>query len=266
MNMQPKSKVIISDFFSHTRKFESVFNLDCYFLRLQYEGSSTVIIQGNNHIVHPGSFLAMPPGKPFELIIEPVDGNPVSDFYIHCDGEWVDQWWSRMKRKEMTKVLMDPFLLNTWKQINLEKRRSSENKEVLDYLLRILCLNLDGIIENTHSSTRNQSFLVYRMKNFVEEHATNHFTLDDVASHVDLSVSRTVSLFKSSFGKSIMQYAMDLRLSISIERMQYSKMTLDQIAETCGFGTYSYFYRCFKAKYGISPSHYRETHIHNKLI
>jgi AraC family transcriptional regulator of arabinose operon len=139
----------------------------------------------------------------------------------------------------------------------LEKRRfGDENKELSDYLLRALCLHIQRAIAD-HISLRGSSFLATRMKSFIEEHAVHPFKVEDVAQHVGISVSRAVHLFKECFGKTIIQYAQEIRLSSSVERMVYTSMTLEQIAETTGFGSYSYFHRVFRDKYGISPKTYR---------
>lgn len=265
-----RSRVITADFVSHTRKYEAAFQLETYLLRLQYEGMCTGVIGGEKHLLEPGTLLLLAPGDRYVLQIEGrKDGDaPVSDFYIYCDGDWMDEWWTKHRRKSVNKLPPDPYMMSIWKQINLEKRRRTENREITDYLLRVLCLSVDRILDENsgHAPLRSKSFLVSRMKNYIEEHATENFSLQDVADHADLSVSRTVSLFKAAFGKTVMQYAMDVRLSIAVERMAYSKMTLEKIAETCGFGTYSYFYRCFRSRYGISPRIYREKHIDDKLF
>jgi AraC family transcriptional regulator of arabinose operon len=39
--------------------------------------------------------------------------------------------------------------------------------------------------------------------------------------------------------------------------MKYTSLTLEQIAEDCGFGTYPYFHRVFHKKYGVAPGIYR---------
>jgi len=264
-----KSRVITADYVSHTRKFEAEFHMSSYLLRLQHEGYCQAELDGERHLLEPGTLLLLAPGSRYELQIDTLTAGdkPASDFYIYCEGEWVDLWWTKHKRQSISKLLMDTSILGIWKQINLEKRRRTENKEIIDYLLRTLCLNIDrSLYENSNFlPPRNQSFLVSRMKNYIEEHATDNISLQDVAHHVDLSVSRTVSLFKAAFGKTVMQYMMDVRLSIAMDRMVYSKMNLEQIAETCGFGTYSYFFRSFRARYGISPRMYRETKINEKL-
>jgi AraC family transcriptional regulator of arabinose operon len=55
-----------------------------------------------------------------------------------------------------------------------------------------------------------------------------------------------------------MQYALQIRLSIAKERMLYSPMSLEQIAEQSGFSSYSYFHRMFRAHFGLSPKRFRQ--------
>ena len=50
------------------------------------------------------------------------------------------------------------------------------------------------------------------------------FKLEDVAAHVGISVSRAVHLFKEAFGTTIMQYTMDVRLSMAKERIVFSPL------------------------------------------
>jgi AraC family transcriptional regulator of arabinose operon len=260
----PEAIVVASDFFSHVRNFSAVFEPDTYLFRLQYEGNGAAVVKGELIAIEPGTLILLAPGDRYELIIESPKGHekisPTSDFFTYCGGNWIDKWWMRHKRKNHMLIALDQSLLNIWKQINREKRKREENKEMTDYLLRTLCLSLDELIVQSSATniSQNRPFLTHRMKSFIEDHATENFNLREVADHVGLSVSRTVSLFKSAFGKTIMQYAMEVRLSIVVERMEYSKMSLEQIAEICGFGTYSYFFRAFRARFGVSPQTYRE--------
>ena len=92
------------------------------------------------------------------------------------------------------------------------------------------------------------------MKNYIEEHANQSFKIKDVASHAGFSVSRASRLFKETFGKTMIQYALEIRLNTAIELMKYSEMTLEQIAEVSGFGSYTYFHRVFREAHGVSPT------------
>ncbi len=224
------------------------------------------MVNGSFVPIQGGDLLLFKPGDPYELRIEehdtPRNGAVVAsgDYYVMCRGTWLDEWWNRVpSRPPLTRINMSESLLGTWRQLILERRRiGEENPEITDYLLRTLCLQLERAVSETNAY-RGKSFTGARMKSYVEEHANMPFKVEDVANHVGLSVSRAVHLFKQIFGKTMIQYALEIRLSTAIERMKYSTMTLEQIAESCGFGSYSYFHRVFREKYGVSPTDYRSS-------
>ena len=63
----------------------------------------------------------------------------------------------------------------------------------------------------------------------------------------------------SNFLKNILvEYAQSIRISTAINQMKYTTMTLENIAQNCGFGSYSYFHRVFKKFQLVSPREYRE--------
>jgi AraC family transcriptional regulator of arabinose operon len=178
------------------------------------------------------------------------------DYYIFCEGEWIEKWWERTPRVPRWRIHSEERLVVLWRQLILEKRRfESENKELAAHLLQALCLTIDRALTETAAHSGKQ-YTASRMKAFILERATSSFKIEEVARHVGLSVSRAVHLFKETFGVSMVQYTNDLRLSTSVERMRYSRLSLEQVAETSGFSSYSYFHRVFRQKYGLSPTQY----------
>ncbi|MCD1260637.1 helix-turn-helix transcriptional regulator [Paenibacillus athensensis] len=238
--------------------------LNFFLFRLQTEGEAEALIEGRMRPVAPGDLLMFPPGSPYELNIEnhresQPDGKIASgDYYLFCRGTWVQTWWARSVKPNCCRIDLDPRLISLWRQLILEKRRmEDENPELSGYLLRSLCLYLERAATETFAA-QGRPFTGTRMKRFIEAHATVTFKVEDVARHVGLSVSRAVHLFKEIFGKTMVQYALEVRLSSAIERMHYSSMSLEHIAESCGFGSYPYFHRVFKEKYGVTPKIYRQ--------
>ena len=68
--------------------------------------------------------------------------------------------------------------------------------------------------------------------------------------------SRAISK-KDNLGLSIHQYITKKRLALCQEAIR-TKMNINEIYQTYGFGDYSSFYRAFKKEYGISPKEYRD--------
>ncbi|MDF2926438.1 MAG: AraC family transcriptional regulator [Paenibacillaceae bacterium] len=234
-----------------------------YLFRLQTDGFCQAILDGSPLDLTSGSLLLCKPGDRYNLSIGAFPNNrgemavSSSDYYLACCGSWIDQWWSRSVKSRHSRITPDEKLISLWRQLILEHRRIDDrNEELIGYLLRALCLTLDRALLET-SMPRGDFVTAIRMKHYIMEHAFSPFKVEDVACYAGLSVSRAVHLFKDCTGTTMISYAQDVRLAAAVERMLYSSMSLEQIAESCGFGSYTYFFRVFRQRYGISPSQYR---------
>ncbi len=239
--------------------------LTSYLFRLQTEGQAQAIVNGRLTEIRPGDLLLYAPGDPYELVIEREDldtpaKEPISgDYYVSCQGPWLDWWWRSRSRPTKVNIPLDDRLIVIWKQIATEQFRTDQYVVgISSQLLKALCLMVDRILSGLNSHrVPLQGFIAYRMRNYIEENASRQFSLEEVAKYVGLSVSRAVHLFKESFGLSIMQYALEVRLKMASHRIAFDNATLEDIAEGCGFGSYSYFHRVFRARFGKSPKEYR---------
>jgi AraC family transcriptional regulator of arabinose operon len=95
------------------------------------------------------------------------------------------------------------------------------------------------------------------MKQYIEKHATKPLTLEIISRNAGLSVSRACHLFKATFGQSMMDYCIEIRMSMACEYILYSSLSLERIAELAGFRNYPYFCRAFRMRFGMSPKQYR---------
>ncbi|MEH7304817.1 AraC family transcriptional regulator [Neobacillus drentensis] len=252
------TKIFFCGYSYHTNGYHSQYKTGypAYLFRLQTEGLCEVVVKGRKNELKKGDLLFIKPGDHYELLVK--EGQNSGDYHLGCEGAWIDEWWSRSEKPAVSRIDLDEKLLNLWRHIMIEKRRpsSSQNEELTGYLLQALCISLERAVNETVPSSHHP-YTVTRMMRYIEEHATRAFKVEDVAGHAGLSVSRSVHLFKSSVGKTMMEYAQEIRLSAAIERMKYTTMTLEQIAVECGFGTYPYFHKVFKKKYGQAPGSYR---------
>jgi AraC family transcriptional regulator, arabinose operon regulatory protein len=243
----------------HTGRYYSYdkTKLKGYLFRLQTEGICEIVVNGRKMAIKKGDLLLVKPGDFYELRVEANQNS--GDYHLFCEGEWMDKWWKRSVKPTISRINLDEKLLALWRHIIIEKRRPSSeaNKELSDYLLKALCINLERAVSET-APTVSRPYAVTQMMRYIEEYATNPLKVEDVADFAGLSVSRAVHLFKSTLGKTIIEYTQEIRLSTAINQMKYTAMTLEHIAENCGFGTYPYFYKVFKKKYGIAPGAYRE--------
>lgn len=260
-------EVLAAGYSYHTKPFyiASRRGLRNYLIRFQTEGFCRALVDGEMVRIEPGDVLMYKPKDQYELTVEAElqqNGSievASGDYYFFCRGEWLEDWWSRSAKPQRMKLPINETLLHLCRQTILEHRRGKgAAKEMAGYYLRILCLTIERVIqEHQHSAGKGRSYLAYRMKSYIEEHALTPLKIEDVAAHVGLSVSRAVHLYKSTFNQTIMQDVLQIRLAVARERILFSKLSLEQIAETSGFNSYTYFYRVFRAKYGVSPKQYR---------
>ncbi|MCL6632145.1 MAG: AraC family transcriptional regulator [Alicyclobacillus herbarius] len=249
----------------HDRPYHSVKQegFTTYLLRLQVEGQAETVIDGRRASIGVGDLLLVAPRQPYELHIGHSSARaPIrsADYYIFCDGPWLDAWWQERRRPRMATIPLDDSMLSLWRQVAWEKRRIGRTDDRIgDYLVRVLCLLIDRSLDEWQARTVSpESLAAHRMKRFIEQNIGDELTLQDVADEVGLSVSRAVHLFKETFGCTIVQYIVDVRLKLASDRIRFSAMTLEQAAESAGFRSYSYFYRVFRDRYGVSPKQYRQ--------
>lgn len=204
------------------------------------------------------------PGEPYHLRVGEEEGDTDSgDYFLLCEGSWMDEWWRRHKRDTLQRIPLDDHLLYLWHQLCAEQHRvNRNNQEIIGHMLCTLLLTMDQVVLDSRpkegqGSVRSNE-LVVKMQTYINDHALRSLRVEEVAHHVGLSVSRAVHLFKEVTGYTIIGYAGEIRLSHAIERIQYTEESLESIAYSCGFGTYSYFHKCFKEKMGCSPSEFRK--------
>ena len=92
---------------------------------------------------------------------------------------------------------------------------------------------------------------------FIERNYGSAITLGEIAASAAVSTSTCLRLFSAIVGTTPVNYLLDYRLQKAAEELQHQgKRTISEIAYLCGFTDASYFNRCFRKKYGMTPTDY----------
>lgn len=259
-----RSSVIYANYATHTKPHVVQYKdgLTFYLFRLQAEGTCRALVAGEYETIIPGDLLIYPPDQPYGLNVQPRSApapgtvEPVSDYFLAGNGEWLDAWWKGKGLPAKTNIGFDDKVLTLWKHIISEKRKVMENQEeILDYLLRTLCLTLEQVIQ-VNQRTRGAD-TAYKLKLFIDNHAHEPLSLEKISASVGLSVSRCSYLFKTAFGQSLFAYCIDVRLKLAQQQVLYCNLSLEQVAEKTGFQSYAHFCRVFRERYEYPPGEYR---------
>ena len=231
-------------------------------VRLQVKGNCRVALNGHTFEVGPGDLIFSKPWETYELTIDAAPGNESADYFFLCEGDWVSRWLERGSFPDCHHIEMSDTVLFLWRRLIEEKRNLHEdNAELIDHLLKSLCLTLErSIRQHAGHAARTDLYMPYRIKKYVEKHATEPLTLEEIAKHHGISVSTAAHLFKKTFKQPIIRYVVEVRLAIAVERILHTDLPLEDISEACGFRSYPYFCRAFRSRYRIPPSQYRMDH------
>ncbi|WP_018752534.1 helix-turn-helix domain-containing protein [Paenibacillus sanguinis] len=259
-----RSCVIYANYSAHTKPHavEYTSGLTFYLFRLQAEGTCRMLVEGKYETVIPGDLLIYPPDQPYGLHVLPrnrpqsQEVQPVADYFLAGKGEWIDAWWKEKGLPIRTNIGFDDTVITLWKHIIGEKKKLMQNQEeIMDYLLRTLCLTLEQVVEIKQH--RKGGDAAYKLKQFIENHAHEPLSLEKISASVGLSVSRCSYLFKAAFGQSMFAYCIDVRLKLAQQQVLYSNLALEQVAENTGFQSYAHFCRVFRERFGHPPGEYR---------
>ena len=127
--------------------------------------------------------------------------------------------------------------------------------------------DLDNVMENLIYEYAQTALKVKSLKysaniNTVIQHIKINLDrplcLNELADLVGLAPSYLSRLFNQETGQSVSQYIMQLRVEKGRDLLIHTPMKVDEISNYIGFKQQSYFTKCFKAKYQLSPLEYRK--------
>ena len=104
-----------------------------------------------------------------------------------------------------------------------------------------------------------------RLKGIIEENISNEkFGVSELADAIGMSRSNLLRKVKKSTGQSVSQFIRQIRLENAMEMLKESTQNISEIAFAVGFGSTSYFTKCFHDHYGFPPGEANKTnHVSN---
>ncbi len=102
------------------------------------------------------------------------------------------------------------------------------------------------------------SLPVRRAIEYIEAHATENFSMAQLAKECFVSESRLYHLFSEEIKTSPVVYRNEVRILRSIEYIKTGYLPVEEISTTLGFRSAAYFRRVFKEFTGMTPTEYRK--------
>lgn len=128
----------------------------------------------------------------------------------------------------------------------------TEESDILQFLFKKslqLTATVNKIQQNTHPKAVREALKIINTRLFED------LRLDILAKECGISKDHLSLLFKKSFGVTIPQYIKTQRLAASKDMLTRG-VSLSEVASTTGFSTESYFIKCFKDEFGMTPGEF----------
>lgn len=140
-----------------------------------------------------------------------------------------------------------------------EEKKTAYTVAIVGLMMEFFAILMrKGLKDGESTEVQRDNLRSYRLIEPALRHIRDNyaecFTIDDLAVLCNLSKHYFCRVFKTVTGTTAMEYLRDYRMKISDAMLNNTDKSITQISNLCGFESVSYFCRCYKKCYGISPS------------
>jgi AraC family transcriptional regulator of arabinose operon len=225
-------------------------------------GEGCYRLAGQAHLCRAGDVVLLEPGTPHDYATA-TPAQPWEFYWAHFTPRphWVH--WLRLPALApglLTLPIQDAGLRCRIEQGFLRLFRDSQGIGAWQEDLAANALEeILIIVAQQHEKTKSRSLdpRVEAVLLLLNQRFRERLTIGGLAHTVALSSSRLAHLFKAQVGVSIMETVLNLRLRQAARLLEFTSLTVAEIARDVGFQSSFYFSRQFKVYYGRSPSAYR---------
>lgn len=235
-------------------------------------GHTKIMVEGLDFQLKKGDVLIYPPGVMHRNIHLDAEV-PYERFYLYATRDFLNSVSTREcdipeTLEKMTQgghycfhvgeEQLDRLISLVDQVIDGSERQSPSERLINRYQFSVLLLqvvnmmtSLNVVPQSDHS--KHMSDLI----RYINLHATEPLSLDDLAGTFHLNKYYLLREFKNYTGISVHQYLIIRRILAAQELIRHGSKPREASFQ-CGFVDYSSFYRAFKARVGISPEQYRQ--------
>lgn len=229
-----------------------------------HTGGARVVNQWILHYVFAGTGIFETRGQTYHpktgdlFIIRP---NEHAFYAADKEDPWTYGWFNFYSEVPLPEVLeqdviTDPRLGKVF--LSAYEQRKNCTPENQDSFLYGKIFELLGLLRTLYPSPfmPSNSQLIHTARQYMNEHARERISIEEVAKVVHMDTSHFVTLFREHTGTTPWQYLTNKRLSHATSALLTKGITVKAVAEWVGYADVTSFSRSFKRLYGMSPTEY----------
>lgn len=248
-------------------RFHDLHGHEFFEMEIILSGKGTQILNGESSQLVPGSVYLLTPVDFHTIIPDP--GLPLRLINLKFTEEWLDEelrlfLFSQPNRLsvrcegeqlvyiegECRRLLAESITPRIGKK---QAIRATLDRLLVD-LLRMIPDGDSQTPLKTSPNDMSERFKLRKALNYIDFHFREPITLKQAAAHTSWSPNYFSEKFSTIIGQSFQQYVQEHRLQYAHRLLHNSLLPVTEIAMASGFNSLPYFIRCFKSKYGVSPS------------
>lgn len=226
-----------------------------YFLHYVYDGTGELIINKKIYKLHKGQMFIIYPGQ---LGYYKAD-NKTPWFYrwIEFNGNFSDKI---LKTAGFTK--QNPVLNDYGNNVIGESLKAISDAGdvsfecIMSYLWKLVAALTHGNIETNHQN--KTEYYINAADNYIRSNLHKKIRISDLADFLCINRSYLSRMFKSEKGMSTQQYIIKLKLNTASQYLLNKSISVKEIASSVGYDNQFEFSKAFKAKFGSSPTKWRD--------
>lgn len=141
---------------------------------------------------------------------------------------------------------------------NINKNRNYNYVLELQSELCMMIKELSLLCTDNDKSYSEDMTKMKQMLHFIQEHFCEKISVYDIASSAMICRNQCFKLFQKIIQMTPQQYLTQYRINQSIEMMKNEKISMADIAQSCGFCSQSHYTKVFRSLYGMTPKQYQK--------
>ncbi len=138
------------------------------------------------------------------------------------------------------------------------KNSGAEDGYILSLMRALLHKTKHLLEEKAPASPQGKAYFTWQAAcQYIKEHMQQPLDRNSVAAFLNLHPNHVSRLFAKFSERSFQEYVLDTRLARASDLLKNPTLNITEIAHSSGFSDSNYFIRCFRRKFGRTPSRAR---------
>lgn len=230
-----------------------------YLIHYILAGAGTFMVNNVAYHLHAGQGFLIEPNYRTTYIAD--DDTPWSYIWLGFAGTGASELIEQLALSENTPVFNSNSsyeLADCVNQILAVREMTPAMKlRSLSQLLRFLSYIAAATVSDIKQVKPKRNQYVEQATQYIGSHLTT-VSVASLAETINLNRSYLTNLFKDNLDMTPRDYIRNFRITKARHLLESSTLSIDRIAEQCGYEHTKSFARSFKQTYGISPRKYRQ--------